>query len=446
MRRTRAAAGRSARARSAARRSSRSRRGRGPSAARARPRCPRARRSRPRAGSSALARHARASELAHPRLSADADGEAAAPEVASSTSIIAFRLRSAGHAEGHLDRRHGAPTIATPGPSAGEPARGRGSRALIARAGPGLPLRLAGDAPMRVAVISDIHANRHALEAVLAAVDAEAPDEIWCLGDVVGYGPEPNRCCALVRRARRASASPATTTSPSPARSRLDEFNGDAAAAVRWTRQAIDEPSLAFLRGLAPQARARRTSSSSTAARSTRSGTTSSASRRRCRSFEATLGRRSCSSATATSRSRSPSTAGRVAGGLAPPTSSVAARRRALPAQPGLGRPAARQGSARRLAAARPRRRDGARSAAPTTRSRATQEEIRAARPARGARRPARARRLASAWRARRRAERRRLAEAEALAGERELHLLARLEDPPLDGRERDLERVGDLE
>ena len=52
---------------------------------------------------------------------------------------------------------------------------------------------------MRVAVVSDIHANLAALEAVLAAVDTSAPDEIWCLGDLVGYGARPNECCALVR-------------------------------------------------------------------------------------------------------------------------------------------------------------------------------------------------------------------------------------------------------
>ena len=53
---------------------------------------------------------------------------------------------------------------------------------------------------MRVAVISDIHGNLHALEAVLASIDEDVPDEIWCLGDLVGYGPQPNRCCELVAR------------------------------------------------------------------------------------------------------------------------------------------------------------------------------------------------------------------------------------------------------
>jgi len=52
---------------------------------------------------------------------------------------------------------------------------------------------------MRVAVISDVHSNLHALQAVLAAIDAERADAIWCLGDVVGYGPRPNECCALVQ-------------------------------------------------------------------------------------------------------------------------------------------------------------------------------------------------------------------------------------------------------
>ena len=52
---------------------------------------------------------------------------------------------------------------------------------------------------MRVAVVSDIHGNLHALEAVLEAVDHDEPDELWCLGDVVGYGPRPNECCRLVR-------------------------------------------------------------------------------------------------------------------------------------------------------------------------------------------------------------------------------------------------------
>ena len=52
---------------------------------------------------------------------------------------------------------------------------------------------------MRVAVLSDIHANLPALEAVLEDTDDAQIDELWCLGDVVGYGASPDECAALVR-------------------------------------------------------------------------------------------------------------------------------------------------------------------------------------------------------------------------------------------------------
>ena len=51
---------------------------------------------------------------------------------------------------------------------------------------------------MRVAVFSDIHGNLHALEAVLAALEPQAPDELWFLGDLVGYCARPNECCATI--------------------------------------------------------------------------------------------------------------------------------------------------------------------------------------------------------------------------------------------------------
>ncbi|MGE0706473.1 MAG: metallophosphoesterase [Planctomycetota bacterium] len=52
---------------------------------------------------------------------------------------------------------------------------------------------------MRYAVISDVHSNLAALEAVLADIDAEGVSEVLCLGDVVGYGPDPIECVDLVR-------------------------------------------------------------------------------------------------------------------------------------------------------------------------------------------------------------------------------------------------------
>ncbi|MDY0061287.1 MAG: metallophosphoesterase family protein [Myxococcota bacterium] len=53
---------------------------------------------------------------------------------------------------------------------------------------------------MRYGIISDVHANRHALEAVVKSLDEERPDKVVCLGDVVGYGADPQACCEIVRK------------------------------------------------------------------------------------------------------------------------------------------------------------------------------------------------------------------------------------------------------
>ena len=52
---------------------------------------------------------------------------------------------------------------------------------------------------MRIAIISDIHANLEALEAVYAFLDGQSVDRTLCLGDVVGYGPDPSRCLELIQ-------------------------------------------------------------------------------------------------------------------------------------------------------------------------------------------------------------------------------------------------------
>jgi predicted phosphodiesterase len=106
---------------------------------------------------------------------------------------------------------------------------------------------------MRVAVISDIHGNYHALEAVLAEVTAEAPDEIWCLGDVVGYGPEPNRCCEAVQERADLCLAGNHDLAVIGALS-VEDFNGDAAAAVRWTQRVLTPEARSFLEPLVPAA------------------------------------------------------------------------------------------------------------------------------------------------------------------------------------------------
>jgi len=106
---------------------------------------------------------------------------------------------------------------------------------------------------MRVAVISDIHANHHALEAVLAEATAERPDEIWCLGDVVGYGPEPNRCCRLVSEHATLCLAGNHDLAVLGVLSVAD-FNGDAAAAVQWTQAVLADDARSFLTPLVPAA------------------------------------------------------------------------------------------------------------------------------------------------------------------------------------------------
>ena len=107
----------------------------------------------------------------------------------------------------------------------------------------------------RIAVISDVHANLAALEAVLAAIDDEGVEEIWCLGDTVGYGPRPNECCQIVQeRATLCLVGNHDLVALESAGVNVAEFNPDAAAAARWTTAALDEHSRAFLESLHPEA------------------------------------------------------------------------------------------------------------------------------------------------------------------------------------------------
>jgi diadenosine tetraphosphatase ApaH/serine/threonine PP2A family protein phosphatase len=108
---------------------------------------------------------------------------------------------------------------------------------------------------LRVAVISDIHANLHALEAVLAALEAEPPDEIWNLGDTVGYGPRPNECCALAEaRADLSLVGNHDLVVLGSGNVAVEDFNPEAAAAATWTRDALTEESRVFLESLAASA------------------------------------------------------------------------------------------------------------------------------------------------------------------------------------------------
>ena len=106
---------------------------------------------------------------------------------------------------------------------------------------------------MRVAVISDVHANYHALDAVLGEIDDAQVDAVWCLGDTVGYGPRPNDCCeAVERRANHCLVGNHDLVVLGELT--VSDFNEDAAAAALWTSQVLTQASRTFLEALKPAA------------------------------------------------------------------------------------------------------------------------------------------------------------------------------------------------
>ena len=91
---------------------------------------------------------------------------------------------------------------------------------------------------MRVAILSDIHSNLAALQAVLADAEEQRAEEIWCLGDTVGYGPDPVDCLSIVRERASLCLSGNHDFGAAGAIS-LDEFNWYAEAANRWTGEQL---------------------------------------------------------------------------------------------------------------------------------------------------------------------------------------------------------------
>jgi predicted phosphodiesterase len=104
---------------------------------------------------------------------------------------------------------------------------------------------------VRTAIVSDIHANLQALEAVLEQIDAESCDEIWCLGDVVGYGADPDACVALVRERADLCLSGNHDLAVTGALS-VEDFSDAARQAAEWTQRTISDETRAFLEGLSP--------------------------------------------------------------------------------------------------------------------------------------------------------------------------------------------------
>jgi predicted phosphodiesterase len=101
---------------------------------------------------------------------------------------------------------------------------------------------------VRVLVISDIHSNDTALQAVLA--DAGSVDETWCLGDLVGYGPDPNQVLERLRGLSRLRCIFGNHDAGILRRMELEAFNGDARKTLNWTEKVLIPENVNFLRSL----------------------------------------------------------------------------------------------------------------------------------------------------------------------------------------------------
>jgi predicted phosphodiesterase len=104
---------------------------------------------------------------------------------------------------------------------------------------------------VRVAIVSDVHGNRQAFESVLDAIAASPCEEVWCLGDLVGYGADPDACVELA--AAHCAVSLAGNhdlgvTGALP----LQDFSAGARRAAEWTQETISTETLEYLRSLVP--------------------------------------------------------------------------------------------------------------------------------------------------------------------------------------------------
>jgi predicted phosphodiesterase len=108
---------------------------------------------------------------------------------------------------------------------------------------------------MRVAICTDIHGNRHAFEAVIAAAEADGAEELWCLGDLVGYGAEPDACVALADRHSAICLAGNHDLAVVEVLS-LEDFSRGAAIAAKWTQDTISQQTREFLLSLQPKGEA----------------------------------------------------------------------------------------------------------------------------------------------------------------------------------------------
>jgi predicted phosphodiesterase len=92
---------------------------------------------------------------------------------------------------------------------------------------------------MKIAIISDLHANEEALSAVLADIVSQKADEIICLGDIVGYGANPKECCALVQE-KCSMILMGNHDAAALGKLSTEHFNVHAKIAIEWTAGHLD--------------------------------------------------------------------------------------------------------------------------------------------------------------------------------------------------------------
>ncbi|MFP3853701.1 MAG: metallophosphoesterase family protein [Anaerolineales bacterium] len=103
---------------------------------------------------------------------------------------------------------------------------------------------------MKTLIISDIHANLTALEAVLADAQDHDYEAVWCLGDLVGYGPDPNECVERVRELPDLVCLIGNHDQAALGKIPLERFNQDARSAASWTQRELTEANETYLRSL----------------------------------------------------------------------------------------------------------------------------------------------------------------------------------------------------
>jgi len=104
---------------------------------------------------------------------------------------------------------------------------------------------------MRIALLSDVHGNLPAFRAVLEDVRQSEAEERWCLGDLVGYGAEPDGCVELARESCEVCLAGNHDLVVTGAID-IADFSASAGAAAEWTRENISSEALEFLRSLEP--------------------------------------------------------------------------------------------------------------------------------------------------------------------------------------------------